>query len=395
VHGPEVQAGADVALPQRRHETVARHAGRIQHLDDVEMPGVEVVVAGHSGAADLRHLREQPVVEAGELAPPGVELVHRGELVDAEGGLQVHEVVLEPRPDDLDLRRAALGVAVPGGLLQAVEAQGPQLAGEAGVRERQHAALAGGHVLDRMEGEHAQAVEEADVPAFVERANAVGRVLEDPQRVPPGEVEQRIHVGRGAAEVHGEDAHRAIGDGGGGRHGIDLQRLGIDVHEDRRAAQDLDHVGGGGPGHGGGDHLVAGRQSEGHEADVEAAGGGGEGERFRRAGVGGEVALEALGLRAGGDPARAQRVDDLVDLHLADGRPGERQEGVALEEGRGHARSVSGKARQPARRSPMAAAVRPSRRLVINRNLSSALKMGPGLSPASCRRGRSFFSSTR
>jgi len=36
-----------------------------------------------------------------------------------------------------------------------------------------------------------------------------------------------------------------------------------------------------------------------------------------------ERALEALDLRAGGDPARAQAVDDLGDLLLSDDRCGE------------------------------------------------------------------------
>jgi len=39
----------------------------------------------------------------------------------------------------------------------------------------------------------------------------------------------------------------------------------------------------------------------------------------RHADVGGELALEALRLRPGGDPAALERVDDLVDLLLADG----------------------------------------------------------------------------
>src|SRR6185312_4494443 len=104
---------------------------------------------------------------------------------------------------------------------------------------------------------------------------------------------------------------------------------------------------------------------QGHEADVEAAGGGGDGEHLRRADVGGEVLLEALGLGTGGDPARAQGVDDLVDLHLADGRPGEGQEGVALDERLGHL-WISG-----TRASACG-------RLVMSRSLSCPRRTGPG-----------------
>ncbi len=281
VHGPEVQAGADVAGAQGRHEGVAGEAGRVEHLDHVEVPGVEMVVGGHPGPADLRHLGEQLVVEGGQLDPPGVELVHRGELVDAERRLDVHEVVLEAGQHDLDLRRPPLGVAVPGLLLQAVEAQGAQLFRQLGVGEGQHPPLAGGHVLDRMEGEGGQPVEQADVLPLVERPHPVGRVLEDPERVPARNFKQRIHVAWSAAEVDGENAHRPVGHRGGHGLGIDLQGLGVDLHEHRLPPQRLDHVGGGGPGHRGDDHLVSRLQAEGDQADVEPGGGRGERERPR------------------------------------------------------------------------------------------------------------------
>ncbi len=66
------------------------------------------------------------------------------------------------------------------------------------------------------------------------------------------------HVGQLAVQVHGQDAHGAVGDSRAHRGRIDEARRGLDVDELRLRAQVQDGVGGAREGHRRGDHLVAG-----------------------------------------------------------------------------------------------------------------------------------------
>ena len=86
---------------------------------------------------------------------------------------------------------------------------------------------------------------------------------------------------------------------------------------------------------GGGDDLVAGANAERFERQVQARGGGIDRHRVQRrvAEESGEIVFETLGLRPGRDPAGAQRVDDLVDLLLADLGQGEGEEGQLVGHG--------------------------------------------------------------
>ena len=233
VNGAEVEPGADVALLERRHEGVARQPGGVEHLDHVEVPGVVVVVGRHPRPADLGHLGEQLVVTGGQLAAAGVVLVHRRELVDADRRLKIGEVVLEAGAHHLDLRRPSFGVAVPGRLLEAVEAQGAERPRQLSVGQGQHSALGRGHVLDRVEGEDAEAAEEADVAAGVGGADAVRGVLEQPQAVTLGGGAEPAQVAGRAGEMDRQDPHRRRPHRRRRRRRVDLQGVGIDVGEHR------------------------------------------------------------------------------------------------------------------------------------------------------------------
>src|SRR5262245_2484979 len=110
-----MQTGPYTMLTERGDEIVSADPRVIQDLHDVEVPGMRVLVLGHAGTLDLGYRLEQLVVEPRQLTTAGVEIVDRRELVDPHGSLYVREVVLESRHHDLDLRRSALGVAIPCG----------------------------------------------------------------------------------------------------------------------------------------------------------------------------------------------------------------------------------------------------------------------------------------
>jgi hypothetical protein len=105
-----------------------------------------------------------------------------------------------------------------------------------------------------------------------------------------------------------------------------VRRLDVDDH--RLRAQVAHHLGGGGEGEGRHDHLVAGADAQAFQRQVQAGGGGIDGDRLHLAAqVGLEILLELARGRPGRDPARAQAGDHGVDLGLVDVGQGEGQEG--------------------------------------------------------------------
>src|SRR5690606_14789617 len=86
-------------------------------------------------------------------------------------------------------------------LVLTVGAQPPQALGQLRVVRRQHAALAGGHVLGRVKGEAAGA-EAAGSPAVHGGAVGLGCVLDDGEAVPAGDVGDSSHVAKAPVEVH-------------------------------------------------------------------------------------------------------------------------------------------------------------------------------------------------
>jgi hypothetical protein len=260
-----------------------------------------------------------------ELAPRRVEALELGQLPQPERRLQVEHVVLPARLEHVVVRHAAAAEAIPGVLADAVEAQDAQPVGERGVVAHDHAALAGGDVLDRMEAEDGRVAARADLDAPVDGAQRVRRVLDDPEAVPHRQRPQRGHVGRLAGEVHRDQRARGGRDPARDVGGVDAQRLGVDVGEDRARTAQLDDVGRRRPGEGRHDDLVARPQPERGHGQVQARGRGVHGDRLAHAEPLAESGLEALDLRPARDPARAQRVDHLGDLVVLDRRAREGQ----------------------------------------------------------------------
>ena len=182
-----------------------------------------------------------------------------------------------------------------------------------GVGGDDHAALPGGHLLVGVEGEGGEVAAGPDHPALrVDRAERLAGVLEDPEAVA---LRQRLQLGPGggpAEDVDRQEAPGLLGDGGRRGVGVDVERLGIDVDEDRFRPLVEERVRRGDEGERAGDDLVAGPPAELAHAEVERRRAARDRDRVLDAEVVGEGALEAFapsvprrGDRSGGPRARA------------------------------------------------------------------------------------------
>ena len=160
------------------------------------------------------------------------------------------------------------------------------------------------------------------------------RVIDDPQSVRAGDLENRIHVSGESGKVDRKYHLRAGSDRALDQAGIDVQRLWIDVDEHRVCAEIADNLRACSEGVRSGDHLIARTYADGLEGEVQAGScrihcdGDGVASNVCR-----EFILELLCLGASCDPPRAKAGDDLVDLFLPDVRSSERKEGVGYDFG--------------------------------------------------------------
>ena len=125
------------------------------------------------------------------------------------------------------------------------------------VVRRDHAAFPRRQVLGRVEAEARERAQRADHPAFVARRNGMRGVLDHDQPTLARDLLDRIHVTDLTREVHRDDRFRPRGDRSLDRAGIDIQRLGIAIHENRTGFEMLGHIGGRRECHRARDHFVA------------------------------------------------------------------------------------------------------------------------------------------
>jgi len=99
---------------------------------------------------------------------------------------------------------------------------------------------------------------------------------------------------------------------------VDVQGVRFDVHQHRLRADVFDDVDGRGKCHRRADHSVAWSNTEHCQSDVQRAGARVERQRRLRSDEVAKLGLEAVDPRTGRDPARAQRLHDLLYLLLSD-----------------------------------------------------------------------------
>jgi hypothetical protein len=164
---------------------------------------------------DHRQAGQAGVVLLGDGAARRGEALGLGELVQAQRGGDVGQVVLEARRHHLVVPTRHLGgEAVEGVAVHAVQAHHPGPVRELFVARHQHAALAGGDGLVGVEAEHGGGGRQrADLAALVGGGQCMRGVLDHRQAVTGGDGVHGVHVGRQPGVVHRDDGLGARRDG--------------------------------------------------------------------------------------------------------------------------------------------------------------------------------------
>ena len=234
----------------------------------------------------------------------------------------------------------------------------------AAIGDRDHPALARRQLLVGVEAEGGRMAAGADPhPVAVHGAQRLAGVLDDRQ----AHALEGGQVGRVAEDVHRQQRGGAVGDGGRRRVGIEVQGARVDVGEDRPRPLEEHGVGARDEREGRGDDLVAVRDADGPQAQVQP----GRPARHRARVLGADPGRE--GLLEGGHPRperqlpRAQDLDDRGLLLRPEHGLGERDDlgrGVATSALRGRAgrRSADVGPRSHTASVGVACAARPPRR---------------------------------
>ncbi len=185
------------------------------------------------------------------------------------------------------------------------------------VREAHPAVAVTAEGLRGKEGGAGDRAEGTGLSPLVFAAEGLGGVLDDGDDVPGGDGLDRVVIRGKAEEVDGDDGAgaKSAADGAGQRvegrvalfdgldgllqlRRVDVEGGGIDVHEDRRRAEEADHLGGCDEGEGGREDGVARTDLEGHERHQEGVGARGAADGMLHADVGGERRFQFPDLRA-------------------------------------------------------------------------------------------------
>ena len=203
-----------------------------------------------------------------------------------------------------------------------VVAQAAHRGRELGLVRRHGAPLAGRDDLARVERQAGEQPERAARRPAVARPERARGVLDEDDVLRHGGLEL-LPGDRPAEEMDGE--HGA----GPARHRLrdelrsDEERFGIDVHEHRTCAAELDGVRGRGEGVGGDDHLVAGADAEREQREMDRGGSRRHADGLGRPDCPRERALERLDPRPHRQLAAGEHLRDGGELGIADVGPGE------------------------------------------------------------------------
>ncbi len=128
------------------------------------------------------------------------------QLSERDAGVEVREVVLVARLDDVVAARPLALVALPGVAVEAVQPQRAHAIGELVVAQGQHASLASGEVLVRVEREAGRIADRADLATAVgTRLDRVRGILDQREAVHVGDCEQLVHRAGMPCVVDGHD----------------------------------------------------------------------------------------------------------------------------------------------------------------------------------------------
>ena len=144
-----------------------------------------------------------------------------------------------------------------------------------------------------------------------------------------GNGQDRVHIARQAAVVHGHDGFGAGRDGGADLFRVNVQRDRVHIHQHRIGPQIAHHLHRGGEGERRRNHLIARTYAQRLQRQMQTGGGGVDGNALHAvtAQVVGKSLLKGEGFGASGDPTRAQGFGDGGNLGIGDVGAGEWEEG--------------------------------------------------------------------
>ena len=186
------------------------------------------------------------------------------------GAEEIRQAVVESRSGHVAERRPAVVPETTNGSV------------ERGFVGRDRAALSRRHDLARVERETRRDAERAARSSAVLRAERAGGVLEEHDLLRHGGL-QRLPLDRTPEEMHGHDGARSRRDRGGDGSDVEVERVGVDVDQNRLRAAQLDRVRRRRERVGGDDHLVARPDLEREQGEMERCRAGRDGRRVRRA----------------------------------------------------------------------------------------------------------------
>jgi hypothetical protein len=314
---------------QALHEFIARHAVPAEgDADEIE------VVRARLAARALRRpdqplARESLVVGRHQGAAPLDEAVQLVHLRQAERRLDLGQAIVEAELLHLVVpavapavgERVLLAQQRVRPLVDAVAAQSKQVAIQALVVGRDHSALAGRDVLDRMEGEHRHVRLRAGAYARAVRvagAKRVRGILDDHGAVAPGDRLDRAHVARQAGKVHRDHGGHAprLAAAPLEVFGVQVESIGPNVGKRRARPDVVGAIRAGDEGHRAGDDAVA-RPGAGRGAgQMERRGAAGHSNGMARADIAGDLLLELFDRTALREGAFAKLPHHGLDVFL-------------------------------------------------------------------------------
>jgi len=140
----------------------------------------------------------------------------------------------------------------------------------------------------------------------------------------PGDLQDFVERGRASEGVHDDDGASERCDGFFDPGGIKIERLGIDIDEDRHGTLVTENVGNGDERERGDDDFIAFADAERADAEMEGTGSGIHGDGLRHADVAREGLLELFHLGAEAQAGSVEYRADGGDIRFGDIGGGER-----------------------------------------------------------------------
>src|SRR5262249_21016719 len=183
-----------------------------------------------------REVAELALIACPYCPPPFPVLFDAAKLMNADGCLDVHHVVLVAAFDNVVVSVAVVAESPPRVLAHAVEGEGLQAIRQLLVRREAHPSRGGRDVLRHIEAEATEGAECAGVSSFVQRLDGMCAVFDQDDSTPLCDPNERIHVAGTAGEMYGQNGPGPARESGLNFFDVKIEGNWIDVHENGASA---------------------------------------------------------------------------------------------------------------------------------------------------------------